>query len=91
MTEIPIVDIDHETTVEMSMRRKIINIREDLGIIMRTPMRTGMVVISINTNTEMTDMTKLEVGQRKNLAHMVKKIVIVLIQNLKNCILIQLQ
>ena len=46
---------------------------------------TGMVGININTNTEMTDMTKLEVGQRKNLAHMVIKIVIVLTQNLKNC------
>ena len=41
--------------------------------------------ININTNTEMTDMRKLEVGQKKNLAHMVIKIVIVLTQNLKNC------
>ena len=41
--------------------------------------------ININTNTEMTDMTKLEVGKKKNCAHMVIKIVIVLTQNLKNC------
>ena len=72
MTEmIHIVEIDCETTVEMSIRRKIINIREGLEIIMKTPIRTGMVGININTNTEMTDMTKLELGQKKNLAHMV--------------------
>ena len=66
MTEmIHIVEIDHKTTVEMSIRRKIINIREDLEIIMRMPMRTGMVGMNINTNTKMTDVTKLEVGQRK--------------------------
>ena len=93
MTEmIHIVEIDHETTVEMSIRRKIINIREDLEIIMRMPMRTGMVGININTNTEMTDMTKLEVGQRRRpCSHVMIKIVIVFIQSLKNCIIIQLQ
>ena len=48
-----IVEIDHETTVEMSIRRKIMNIREGLEIIMKMPMRTGMVGITINTNTEM--------------------------------------
>ena len=62
---IHIVEIDHETTIEMSIRRKIINVREDLEIIMKMPMRTGMVRININTNTEMTDMTKLVVGQGK--------------------------
>ena len=30
-----IVEIDHETTVEMSIRRKVINIREGLEIIMK--------------------------------------------------------
>ena len=77
-----IVEIDCETTVEMSRRRKIIDIREGLEIIMRMSMRTGMVWININTNTEM---TKLEVGQKNNLAHMVMKIVIVHTQSLKNC------
>ena len=62
MTEILIVEIDHETTVEMSVRRKIINIREGLEIIMETSMRTDTVGININTNTEMTNMTILEIG-----------------------------
>ena len=48
-----IVEIDCETTVEMSIRMKIINIREGLEIIMKTSMRTGMVGININTITEM--------------------------------------
>ena len=48
-----IVEIDCKTTVEMSIRKKIINIREGLEIIMKTPMRTGMEGININTNTEM--------------------------------------
>ena len=48
-----IVEIDHKTTVEMSIRRKIINIREGLEIIMKMPMRTGTIGININTNTEM--------------------------------------
>ena len=57
-----IVEIDCKTTVEMSMRRKIIYIREGLEIIMRMPIRTGTVGININTNTEMTDTTNLEIG-----------------------------
>ena len=48
-----ILEIDCETTVEMSIRRKIINIREGLEIIMKMPMRTGMIGMNINTNTEM--------------------------------------
>ena len=57
MTEmIHIVEIDCKTTVEMSIRRKIINIREGLEIIMKKLMRTGMVWKIINTNTDMTDM-----------------------------------
>ena len=48
-----IVEIDHETTVEMSIGRKIINIRERLEIIMKMPMRTGTVGMNINTNAEM--------------------------------------
>ena len=58
MTEmIHIVEIDCETTVEISVRRKIINIREGLQIIMKTPKRTGMVKINMNANSEMTSMT----------------------------------
>ena len=45
-----IVETDHETTVEMSIRRKIINRREGLEIIMKMSMRTGMVRMNINTN-----------------------------------------
>ena len=48
-----IVEIDCKTTVEMSIRRKIINIREGLEIIIKMPMRTGTIGININTNTEM--------------------------------------
>ena len=48
-----IVETDHETTVEMSIRRKIINIREGLEIIMKMSMRTGRVEMNMNTNTEM--------------------------------------
>ena len=69
----------------MSIRRKIIDIREGLEIIMKMPMRTGMIGININTNTEMTNMTKIEVGQKNNLAHMMMKIVIVHTQSLKYC------
>ena len=43
MTEmILIVEIDHETTVEMSIKWKIINIREGLEIIMKTGVKMGM-------------------------------------------------
>ena len=52
-----VVEIDCETTVEMPTRRKIIDIREGLEIIMRTPMRTGIVGINMNASSEMTDMT----------------------------------
>ena len=48
-----IVEIDLKTAVEMSIRKKIINIREGLEIIMKMPMRTGMIGINIDTNTEM--------------------------------------
>ena len=48
-----IAEINHKTTVEMSIRKKVINVREALEIIMKTPMRTGMIGININTNTEM--------------------------------------
>ena len=48
-----IVETDHETTAEMSIRRKIINIREGLEIIMKMPMRTGTVGMNMNTNTEL--------------------------------------
>ena len=52
-----IVEIDCETTVEMSIRRKVMNIREGLEIIMKMSMRTGMVWINMNANSEMTIMT----------------------------------
>ena len=43
MTEmILIVEIDHETTIEMTIRRKIINIQEGLEVIMKTGVKTGM-------------------------------------------------
>ena len=48
-----IVEIDLKTTVEMSIRKKIINMTEGLEIIMKMPMRTGMIGINTNTNTEM--------------------------------------
>ena len=89
-----IVKIDCKTTVEMSIKWKIINIREGLEINHENRCEDGYVNEyndsyrdrnKYNTNTEMTDMTKLEAGQKKNLAHMVIKIVIVLTQNLKNC------
>ena len=51
-----IVEIDCKTTVEMSIRRKVINIREGLEIIMKMSMRTGMVGINMNANSEMTNM-----------------------------------
>ena len=51
-----IVEIDHKTTVEMSIRRKVINIREGLEIIMKMSMRTNVGWINMNTNSEMTDM-----------------------------------
>ena len=47
-----ILETGHETSVEMSIRRKIINIREGLEIIMEMPMRTGTIGTNINTNTE---------------------------------------
>ena len=47
-----IVERDHKTTVEMSIRKKIINIR-GLEIIIKMPMRTDMIGININTNTDM--------------------------------------
>ena len=85
MTEILIVEIDCKTSVEMSIRRKIINIRQGLEIIMKISMRTGMVGININTNTELTNKTKLEIDKRKNLTHTVIKVVTVFIQNSNNC------
>ena len=50
-----IVEVDCKTTVEMSIRRKVINIREGLEIIMKTYMRTGTVRINMNANSEMTN------------------------------------
>ena len=47
---IHIVKIDHETTVEMSIRRKVINIREGLETIMKISIRTGMIGINMNAN-----------------------------------------
>ena len=41
--------------IKTSIGKKIINIREGLEIIMKMSMRTGMIGININTNTEMKD------------------------------------
>ena len=51
-----IAEIDCKTTVEMSIRRKIIYIREGLEIIMKMSMRTKTVWINMNVNSEMTNM-----------------------------------
>ena len=51
-----IVEIECETTVEMSIRRKVINIREGLEIIMKMSIRTGMVGINMNATSEITHM-----------------------------------
>ena len=48
-----ILEIDHETTVDVSIRWNLINIREGLEIIIRTSMKTGMVGINMNANSEM--------------------------------------
>ena len=61
-----IVEIDCETTVEMSIRRKIINIREGLEIIMKMPMRTGTIGININTNTGMKAIILAEIDLERN-------------------------
>ena len=52
-----IIETDHETTVEMSIRRKVINIREGLEIIMKMSMGTSKVWINMNANSQMTIMT----------------------------------
>ena len=39
--------------IKTSIGKKMINIREGLEIIMKMSMRTGMIGININTNTEM--------------------------------------
>ena len=61
-----IVEIDCETTVEMSIRRKIIDIREGLDIIMKMPIRTGMIGIIRNTNTEMKAIIWVEIDLDKS-------------------------
>ena len=53
------VEIDHKTTVEMTIKRKITDIRQGLEITMRTPMRAGTVWINMNANSEMTAMARL--------------------------------
>ena len=76
----------------MSIRRKIIGISktrdmgEGLEITMKMLMKTDTVRIkigiNIKTDTEMTAMTKLEVGPKKNSAHMMIEKMIALRQNL---------
>ena len=61
-----IVETDCETTVEMSIRRNIINIREGLEIIMKMSMRTGTVGMNMNTDTEMKPMISVEIDLEKN-------------------------
>ena len=85
MTEmILIVEIDCKTTIEMSIRRKIINIREGLEIIVKTLMKTGTVGININTNTGMTAMTEVEMGLIVGIGHeATKKMTIEMIIEMK--------
>ena len=72
-------------------------IRESIEVIMKTHMKTGTtgIIIEIVTkmkieirtkiNPEMTVMTKLEVGLKKKIAHMMIEKMKVLRQNLKGC------
>ena len=59
------VEIDCKTTTEMSIRGKIINIREGLELIMKMHIKTGTVGININTNAGMAAMTEVKVGLEK--------------------------
>ena len=73
------------------------NIRESIEIIMKTHMKTGTTRIIIEivtktkidiktkTNTEMTVMTKLDVGLKKKVAHMMIEKMIVLNKKMKEC------
>ena len=73
------------------------NIRESIEIIMKTHMKTGTtriiieivtktkIEIKTKTDTDMTAMTKLEVGLKIKVAHMMIEKMIVLKQNLKEC------
>ena len=73
------------------------NIRESIEIIMKTHMKTGTtrriieivkktkIEIKTKTNTEMTVVTKLEVGLKKKITYMMIEKMIVLRQNLKGC------
>ena len=87
-----------EMTTEMTVEKKIIGIsksRESIEIIMKTHMTTGTTRIIIElvtkmktkiktkTNTEMTVLTKLEVGLKKKITYMMIEKMIVLKQNLK--------
>ena len=62
-----IVKIDCKTTVEISIRKKVINIREGLEIIiMKMPMRTGMIGMNMNTDTEVKAIIWAEIDLEKN-------------------------
>ena len=90
------IEMTTEMTVEKKIIgiSKTRNIIESIEIIKKTHMKTdttkiviGIVTrtkieIKTKTNTEMTAITKLEIGLRKNVAHMM---MIVLKQNLKEC------
>ena len=94
------IEMTTEMTIEKKIigMSKTRNIRESIEIIMKTHMKTGTtriiieivtkikIEIKIKTNTEMTVMTKLEVGLKKKSAHMMIEKMIVLRQNLKGCI-----
>ena len=63
---------DHEIgenikrVIKTSIEKKIINIREGLKIIMKMSMRTGMLGMNININTEMKVINQVEIELEKN-------------------------
>ena len=77
------VEIDHETTIEMTIEKKIIgisktrNIRENIEIIMKTYTKTGTtrIIIEIVTKTKIEIKTKIntEMTARKKLEAGLKK------------------
>ena len=92
-----IIQMTTEVTVEKRIIgiSKTRNVRESIEIIMKTHIKTGTtrriieivtktkIDIKIKTNTEMTVMTKLEVGLKKKITYMM--MVIYLTQKLEEC------
>ena len=92
-----ILVIYHEPfTEEMTIEKKTIGISNmgDIEINMDIIMKTGAQIIiemptkietKTKTGTELIAMTKIEVGLKENIAHMMMEKIIVLPQNLKDC------